>query len=165
MEFEFQKNNTPVKVNVENGVVTLERNDGESFEIQRNQSGETYIRIGNRTWTIYDIETGDTELSFSISGIRYTLPFKDEQAILLSKMGFKSSKNSTQGVIKSPMPGKIIALKKEIGDTVQPGETVVILEAMKMENELKSPISGTVHDIYIANGASVEKNARLLEIK
>ena len=56
------------------------------------------------------------------------------------------------------MPGMIVSYEKKIGDTVEAGETVVVLEAMKMENALPAPAGGTVKAINFSSGDSVAKN-------
>jgi len=60
--------------------------------------------------------------------------------------------------LKAPMPGMIVSYKKQVGDSVMEGETVVILEAMKMENALPAPVSGTVKALHYKSGDSVAKN-------
>ena len=60
--------------------------------------------------------------------------------------------------LKAPMPGMIVNFKKKVGDSVSEGETVVILEAMKMENALPSPVNGTIKAVNYASGDSVQKN-------
>jgi oxaloacetate decarboxylase alpha subunit/pyruvate carboxylase subunit B len=60
--------------------------------------------------------------------------------------------------LKAPMPGMIVSYKKQVGDSVMEGETVVILEAMKMENALPAPVSGTVKVLRFKPGDSVAKN-------
>ena len=60
--------------------------------------------------------------------------------------------------MKAPMPGMIVSYKKQVGDSVMEGETVVILEAMKMENALPAPVSGTVKALHYKSGDSVAKN-------
>ena len=59
--------------------------------------------------------------------------------------------------INAPMPGMIVKYEKEVGDSVNQGETVVILEAMKMENALPAPASGTVKSVNFSSGDSVAK--------
>ena len=59
---------------------------------------------------------------------------------------------------KAPMPGIIVSYKKQVGDSVNSGETIVILEAMNMENALPAPVSGTIKSINFASGDSVAKN-------
>jgi len=60
--------------------------------------------------------------------------------------------------VKAPMPGMIINYEKQVGDTVEEGETVVILEAMKMENSLPAPVGGTIKSVNFNVGDSVAKN-------
>jgi biotin carboxyl carrier protein len=163
MEFEITYREQPYSLRVNDDTLAV-GNSEYPYEFQQIDEQSGYIRLGSKTYHIYDISIKDGELSYTIDGNRFTIPYKDEQAILLSKMGFKSSKSSNQGFIKSPMPGKIIAIRKQQGDTVSAGETVVVLEAMKMENELKSPVNGTVQNIVVSAGQSVEKNTLLLEI-
>ncbi len=58
--------------------------------------------------------------------------------------------------INSPMPGKILAVKASVGQAVKKGDVIVVLEAMKMENEIVAPVDGTVASIDVNEGASVE---------
>jgi len=66
--------------------------------------------------------------------------------------------------LNAPMPGMIVNYPKKVGDTVDEGETVVVLEAMKMENALPAPVGGTLKAIHYASGDSVAKNDVLLVI-
>ena len=63
--------------------------------------------------------------------------------------------------VKSPLPGVILDIKVNVGDTVKKGQTIIILEAMKMENEVVAPEDGTVASIDVAAGDSVEAGAVL----
>ena len=60
-----------------------------------------------------------------------------------------------EGVVKAPLPGAILAVKVAVGDAVSAGQVLVLLEAMKMENEIASPIAGHVRDVRVAAGDSV----------
>lgn len=92
--------------------------------------------------------------------------------------GKKSSKKQTQensktirprpnheGCITTAMPGTIIDVKVKIGDRIEAGDSVIIIEAMKMENEIQSPTSGIVVAIHVAKGESVSPDETLLEIQ
>jgi pyruvate/oxaloacetate carboxyltransferase/biotin carboxyl carrier protein len=68
------------------------------------------------------------------------------------------------GTLSAPMPGMIIEYRVKVGDAVSEGDTVVILEAMKMENGLVAPISGTVQELFFGNGESVSQGDVLLTI-
>jgi len=62
------------------------------------------------------------------------------------------------------MPGLIVSVRVEVGETVKAGQTVVILESMKMQNELKSPRDGVVQKVNVGPGQSVEQNKVLVTI-
>lgn len=66
--------------------------------------------------------------------------------------------------VKAPMPGLILKIRKKVGEQVELGDSVIILEAMKMENDLKSPASGIIENIFVAEGSAVEKGTLLLSI-
>lgn len=72
-----------------------------------------------------------------------------------------------QGSVKinAPMPGKILAVKANVGDTIKRGQAILVLEAMKMENEIVAPSDGTVASINTTVGASVEAGAVLATLK
>lgn len=72
---------------------------------------------------------------------------------------------SHQTKIKSPMPGLVLKINKNIGDIVYKGETVLVLEAMKMENEIKAPVDGKIEEMYAKPGLAIEKNFLLFSIK
>lgn len=67
--------------------------------------------------------------------------------------------------ITSPMPGNILSVNVSNGDTVKKGQVLMILEAMKMENEIMSPIDGTIVSVHATKGATVESGALLCVIK
>jgi len=74
------------------------------------------------------------------------------------------AKESGSEIIKSPMPGLIVKILKKVGDNVQMGEPILLLEAMKMENEIRASASGIVKSISAKENSSVEKGESLLEI-
>ena len=78
--------------------------------------------------------------------------------------GGSEAKEGPQRVL-APMPGRIVKLFVKAGDVVAARQALVIVEAMKMENELRSPKAGTVTDVRVAEGASVEANAVLIVVE
>ncbi len=67
--------------------------------------------------------------------------------------------------IKSPMPGLILKIIKNIDDKVEQGESIMILEAMKMENDIKSPKAGSIEKVFVKEGDAVEKGMILFSIR
>ena len=82
-----------------------------------------------------------------------------------SKDTSKRPKPSHGGCLTTAMPGTIVDIKVNIGDKVSAGDSLVVIEAMKMENEIQAPDGGTVIAIHIAKGDSVSPNETLLEIQ
>ena len=68
------------------------------------------------------------------------------------------------GVVKALMPGRVVRILVNKGDSVRKGAGLLILEAMKMENEIQAPVDGTVDEIFVEAGATVESGADLLHI-
>ena len=66
--------------------------------------------------------------------------------------------------VKSPMPGKVIEVLVVVGQEITAGQGVVVVEAMKMQNEMKSPRAGTVTGIYVAEGATVAAGDKLISV-
>lgn len=137
------------------------------YEFTRIDETRFLLRQGTASYIISNASLGEDGLSleFMLNGSWKRAAVKDEQALLLARMGFKAGAKSSQGALKAPMPGKVLQLLVEEGQTVELGDPVVILEAMKMENELKAPVSGRLSSIKVEAGASVEKNHVLLEIE
>lgn len=92
-----------------------------------------------------------------------TLSLKDRFDLLLEEMGIAQTDSSTLKEVKAPMPGLILDLKVKAGDEVKKGDLLLILEAMKMENSIKSPGDGTVKAVKVSLDQSVEKNQVLIQ--
>lgn len=92
-----------------------------------------------------------------------TLLVKDRFDILLEQLGMNSNNTGVIKDIKAPMPGLILELKVTPGDVVKKGDVVLILEAMKMENIIKSPGDGVVKAVKVVLKQSVEKNQVLIQ--
>jgi len=95
----------------------------------------------------------------------FEVKIQEEIDLLLQSMGMNSLKNNKVNEIKAPMPGLILDIKVEEGQAIQKGDTLLILEAMKMENILKAPNEGVVKTIIAKKGTNVEKNQILIVLQ
>ena len=77
----------------------------------------------------------------------------------------QASAEVSSGSVVAPMPGTVIKIVKNVGDEVKAGELVLILEAMKMENEISAPVSGTISAINCTAGGTVNGGDVLFEVK
>ncbi len=94
----------------------------------------------------------------------YDLVFKDDLDLVLDKMGIKRSVDTVSTDIKAPMPGKVIGIMVNAGDTVSKGDGILILEAMKMENVLKAERDCVIKAVHVSVGVNVEKAQVLVEL-
>jgi biotin carboxyl carrier protein len=101
--------------------------------------------------------------TLKINNKMYEVRLKDKFDLLLEKMGLNNNVAGKVNAVKAPMPGLIIDLRVSAGDRVSPGDPLIILEAMKMENIIKSTGEGVVKSVLVAKGASVEKGQVLIE--
>jgi pyruvate carboxylase subunit B len=89
---------------------------------------------------------------------------RDARSLLLERYGMSNGAEVVERTIRAPMPGLVVRVLVEPGDAVEAGQGVVVLEAMKMENELRSPSAGTVGAVHARPGTAVGKNELLMEI-
>jgi pyruvate carboxylase subunit B len=90
-----------------------------------------------------------------------------EEGRIDKKVGGRSTrpKAAQQGDITAAMPGTVMKVKVQVGDKVREGETILIVEAMKMENEVHTPISGEVKAIYVAEGDKINPDEVLVMVR
>lgn len=98
-----------------------------------------------------------------VNGNLYQVGIEDQYDELLKKLGMDSSSANKVLEIKAPMPGLVLNVIVAEGQEVNKGDSLLVLEAMKMENIIKSPTAGIVKKILIRKGDKVEKNEILLQ--
>jgi biotin carboxyl carrier protein len=125
----------------------------------------TYILWKNRKYPVEIVRSSQNKYEILFNDISYT--FTVETPFSLKRMKVLNSKRgkAEKEIIRAPMPGKIIDVLVREGATVLRGEPVVILEAMKMQNEIISPVNGTVVKISAKPNTNVMKDDLLVEIK
>lgn len=111
---------------------------------------------------VYDVTVEEGEQAQGAGAVNTADKAKAPQAKPAAKPAAAQSAGSIK--INAPMPGKIIAIKAKVGDTVKKDEVVIVLEAMKMENEIVTPSDGTVASINVAVGDNVEAGAVLASL-
>lgn len=123
------------------------------------------LRINNKNFFLtmsYNEDTDKTEINFD-SKI-YTLSCKSELDLLKEKLSLGKGGSNLKKDIKSPMPGIIKSLNVVKDQQVKKGEILLVLEAMKMENEIKAVSDCIIKKINVEVMSSVEKNALLIEL-
>ncbi|HEY8209934.1 MAG TPA: DUF2118 domain-containing protein [Myxococcaceae bacterium] len=118
--------------------------DGESFSVEFEEHGDEVAVLVRNQVTRIDVA--------------------DERRLRL-RAGAAQFKVEGRQVVCAPMPGKLVKVLVKVGEEVKEGQGLAVVEAMKMENELKSPKNGKVVELLVPEGSAVENNARLIVVE
>lgn len=123
------------------------------------------LRVGDAVHRIV-MERGEARGQYVlwIDGYRYDVEALDERTRAIRELSRQAAKAAGPAPLVAPMPGLVVRVNVTVGGTVQPGHSMIVMEAMKMENELRARSAGTVSAVRVAPGAAVEKGAVLVEL-
>jgi biotin carboxyl carrier protein len=121
--------------------------------LHNNDSYEAYI---------YPAEQG---MEVLLRGKRYHVGIEDERQRLLREISSSQSVQRGEFTLKAPMPGLIVAIHVDVDQQVSRGENLVVLESMKMQNELRSPRDGLVSSVRVSPGDNVDQDQVLLVLQ
>ena len=172
-----------LKVNVGSKPQAEQAENGGAFEIDPRKEGwfingnafdGDIAALGNNRFHViwnnksYNIEVLDRNAAeksthLLINGQHYHTTAKDDLDLLLEKMGMQSGSSQKINNVKAPMPGLIQSIAVAEGDSIEKGDNLLVLVAMKMENVIKSSGSGVIKTLKVMPGQIVEKNQVLLE--
>jgi biotin carboxyl carrier protein len=165
MQFESEINGEVFNVSIDQDESKAFVNKTEiPYQLTRQENGRILFRTGTKIYKIDNITAENQQISFTINGTHIKATVKDEQELLLEKLGFATAAVHSAGNVSAPMPGKILDILITPGEEISTGQPVLILEAMKMENEIKAVTDGIVDALHVKKGDNVEKNQTLLEI-
>ena len=154
--------------------------NGEQYEVEISNDGQIFINgeprevdflnLGGALYSVITesqsleavIDDEDDKIAVMMGGRLYETQVLDERALLMAQR--RGGLGNDSGEVHAPMPGLIVKVVVQAGQAIEAGQTVVILESMKMQNELKAPITGTVGRVHIEASQTVDKNTLLLEI-
>lgn len=126
------------------------------------QPGLLSLLIDGRSYAVKQ-EVGAAEANIVVGNERFTTVVRDPRSL----RGRRGADSGGQGArkITAPMPGKVVRILAVAGTQVEVGEAVLVIEAMKMQNELKSPKKGTVTKLTVKEGDAVEAGQTLAEVE
>ena len=121
----------------------------------------------NRSYNVEVVTFNSLEKTavIKVNGTSYTVQVEDQFDLLLKQLGMDATAGTKIREIKAPMPGLVLKIMVAEGAEVKKGDNLIVLEAMKMENILKSTTDGIVKKIHVAKGDKIEKNAVLLQFQ
>jgi biotin carboxyl carrier protein len=154
VEVERRGNEFSVNIDGDRHELELVQLDGAVASLRFPSSGRSlqisYDRFTNGSWRV---AVGQREFDFDV--------LTPSQAV----GAVSAARESGPSRLTAPIPGKVVAVKVEVGDLVEPGQSLVVLEAMKMENELAAEQIGKVSAVHTTAGATVEGGELLIELE
>jgi biotin carboxyl carrier protein len=130
---------------VEDGVYSI-LHQGKSYNIEMIQGDSPKNYFVNTYYTSHEVEVIDAQSRY-----------------LKNRKG--NADDSTERTISTPMPGKVVRIPVKEGESVAKGDTVIVISAMKMESEYKSPVDGVVKKVHVQEGQTILGNQPLVEIE
>ena len=166
MKYVVELNGVRSDVDLEGGSVSL---NGESTTAHLEDVPGTPVRlvtIGNEVHLVV-VRRGDSRGRYTlwVDGWRFEGDALDERTRVIREISAAAAGPAGPAPVVAPMPGLIVRVSVEVGQEVQAGEGVVVMEAMKMENELRGSASGRVRVVHAVPGKAVEKGMVLVELE
>lgn len=151
-------------------------NDNQTFSFENSDFDWDLIAINERTFhilhnnqsyeaTILEADIPTKTVHVQIGQNTYRVALKDKFDLLAEQLGFSNLSSQKLNYVKAPMPGLVLDVMVKAGDEVQKGDSVLILEAMKMENVIKAEGNAVVKSVTINQGDAVEKNQVMIEFE
>lgn len=156
------KEHRVVSKSLKQGVVLFDC-DGKQSEVRLERVGDLHYLVfcGEKVHDLRYFQNGDRWVCyFDESMVEFDL---FDEAMLLRRAS-QGSLGASGGKVVSPMPGRVVSIKVKPGQNVQRGDGVVVVEAMKMQNEFKSEMDGVVQEIRVKEGDAVESGAVMVVI-
>ena len=134
-----------------------------ALDVSFQEPGTLNLLLDGEVRTAVIDDRGDTVV-VHIGGVAVAVEIADERTLRRRQGAGGASAEGKQTMV-APMPGKVVKVLAAVGDAVKAGQGLVIIEAMKMENELKSPKDGTVLEVAVKEGQAVEAGQKLLAVE
>jgi biotin carboxyl carrier protein len=122
------------------------------------------VTINGETFEV-KLEPDGNSWKATVEGETFIVGVEEDSAQPIAKPKRSGKKRKRSGTVSSSIPGKVITVEVEVGQEVAEGDVVLILEAMKMQNEVAAPISGTITEINCKSGDNIEANLPLVVIE
>ncbi len=166
MKYVVQLNDERQTVNVEGTEATLGQNSVH-VEMEEVEGSPLYVvRIGSEVHRVVaQKHPGRGRYTLWIDGYRFDAEALDERTRAIRDLSAATKGPSGPAPVIAPMPGLIVRVNVKVGDRVEAGQGLVVMEAMKMENELRATGAGTVKRVQADPGSAVEKGVLLVELE
>ena len=161
-EVELWGETVPVEVSQADGAYRLSIEDEIVVVDARPAGEETWSLLIDGVSHVAHVSEVDGVSLVVVDGERYDVRVEEETRYIIRTRGGKAGAGGQ--VLKAPMPGKVVVVEVSVGQVVAPGDGLIVLEAMKMENEFRAAVAGTVKEIRVAAGQAVNPGDTLVVI-
>ena len=153
------------KLTIDDTEIKLSPDAAQNLDLVPTGKDSFHILQNNRSFDVRVVAVNFAQKTAVIEtdGNKYEVQIEDEYDLLVKKMGLSVGGDRAMTNIKAPMPGLILDILVEPGQSVEKGDQILILEAMKMENVLKAEGVGIIKSIEVKQGEAVEKGQILIE--
>ena len=128
---------------------------GQTYEVEVGDLSSSPVQV-SVDGTVYQVEIPESGSTASVPSVVTKPPQVFSRATV--------PVSGDDGVVRAPMPGRIVNVSVAVGDRVTKGQSILVLESMKMENTVSSPINGTVSAVHVEAGDSIQHGQTLAEI-
>ena len=158
--------NYKVKVN-NSSEYLLTKDDLLKLDIVDFNNSKHHVLQGNKSFHTEIVESNFNAKKYvvKVNNTKYKVSIQNELDLLITKMGFEVGQSKIINEIKAPMPGLILDITVKIGQEVKENDSLLVLEAMKMENNITSPRDGVIKSILAKKGDAVDKGELLIEFE
>lgn len=141
--------------------------DGETLDCTFTRHSERIytLLVEGRSFPVTVEALDGDQVRVTLEGRQVDVRVRDEKALLLEKFGLADDAGAAEREVHAPMPGLVLSIAVEPGQSVAAGDSLLVLEAMKMENELRAHHDAVVKAVHVAPGEAVSKNALLIEFE
>jgi len=166
VKYHVKVGDVDVEVVLEGDMATV---DGQSHDVSLSALENTPVHVlhlGDEVHRVI-VRRSETRGRYTlwVDGHRIESEALDERALAIRALAGVSGEATGPAPLVAPMPGMIVRVAAQVGDDVQPGQGLVVMEAMKMENELRATAAGRVRAVLVQPGQAVEKGTILLELE
>jgi biotin carboxyl carrier protein len=138
----------------------------ESLNLKKAADGPfSYLNAAGKSITIevVDIDLRERTVELRLDGLHHHIALNNPLDQLIDQLGLEANPQVALTELHAPMPGKVVNIVVEAGQEVEAGDTLLVLEAMKMENPIQAVAAATIKSIEVKEGEAVDKGALLLE--
>lgn len=136
----------------------------ENATVEKSEDGFSFLVLNGVRYPVEIVSRHQNDYELLVNGVTYNFSLETPFSLARKKLLASKASESPTIRLKAPMPGKILEVLVKTGDTVKAGDTLLILEAMKMQNAILASTKGTIKRVHVKEGDTTSKSDLLIEL-